>query len=94
MKVRDVVNESPAWKELFQLVTELLDAGVKAHDGGLYMAGLRLSRIVTYLANIDIPGKQLPEDQLKELAKLLPEEEWDALRKAYEKMKEKKEGKK
>lgn len=98
MKVRDVVKDAPVWKELFQLVTELLDAGKQAHDGGLYMAGLRLSRIITYLADIDIPGEQLPEDQLKELAEILAEDlplDLDALRKAYriEKMKEKKERK-
>ncbi|MDI6810886.1 MAG: hypothetical protein QMD80_04315 [archaeon] len=54
MKVREVVKDNPVWKELFQLTTELLDAGAKAHDGGLYMAGLRLSRIVAYLANVEI----------------------------------------
>ena len=58
MKVKDVVKDTQAWKELFHVVTEALDAGAKAKDGGLYMVGLRLSRVVADLGNIDIPEEE------------------------------------
>lgn len=97
MKVRDVVKDNTAWKELFRLVTEVLDAGAKAHDGGLYLVGLQLSRIVSYLADIDVPEETCSLDELlqaleKIQGKKLSWNDEQQLRELYKKVKEEKEG--
>jgi hypothetical protein len=57
MKLSDAIRDDPVWRELFTLTDELFKAGEKAHDGGLYLTGLRLSRIIADLGNIDLPGE-------------------------------------
>jgi len=85
MKVKDVVKKNQAWKELFHVITDTLDAGGKAKDGGLYTVGLRLTRIVAELGDIDI----VPEEEhktpssifleLKMEDKAITWEEWEKL---------------
>jgi hypothetical protein len=55
MKLGDAIRDTPVWRELFNLTDELLRAGEKAQDGGVYMTGLRLSKIIARLGDIDLP---------------------------------------
>ena len=61
MKLRDVLKNEPLWKELYDCILQILDAGKQTGDGGMYFAGLRLSTIVTKLSNVDISEEKLKE---------------------------------
>lgn len=54
MKLKEVVDETQPWKDLFLLTTEALDAGKETHDSGLYVVGLQLTRIVEELGDLDM----------------------------------------
>lgn len=54
MKLKEVVRETQPWKDLFLLITEVLDAGKETHDSGLYVAGLQLTRIVEELGGLEL----------------------------------------
>lgn len=54
MKVGDLLKDFPEWKEMFRLTADLMDAGKAANDGGLYLAGMKLARLIGNLANKEV----------------------------------------
>lgn len=58
MKFRDVVKDTPEWKELFEIAMDILDAANVIKDHGLYITGVRLQRAIAHLAEVEIPEKE------------------------------------
>ncbi len=57
MKVGDLLKESPAWRELIGLVTDLYDAGERGEDAAMIFVAHRLIRIVMELAKSEVEAK-------------------------------------
>ncbi|MHA1869057.1 MAG: hypothetical protein ACTSXD_13520 [Candidatus Heimdallarchaeaceae archaeon] len=63
MKLGDIINKEcrETWKDLCDLVLEMLDSAEKTRDSGLYMSALRLTKIIPKIANSKVDISKIVE---------------------------------
>lgn len=53
-KLKDLLKDREEWKELFEVIMEIMETGKKTKDSGMYMAGLRLMKVATKLSDVEV----------------------------------------
>ncbi|RLI59230.1 MAG: hypothetical protein DRO93_08640 [Candidatus Thorarchaeota archaeon] len=56
-KLGELLQGKKEWRELFNFTMDILNAGEKTKDSAVYMIGMRLTKLLSDLANVEIGGK-------------------------------------
>ena len=65
MKLGDIIDEEcgESWKELCDVILDMIETAEKTRDSGLYLSALRLSKIIPKIANSRIDLSKIVEVQ-------------------------------
>jgi len=63
IELGDIIDSNcrRTWKEICELILEMMDSAEKTKDSGLYMASLRLTKLFAELANTKIDLSKIVE---------------------------------